>query len=91
MAQWLTGLQPRGTPSVSLFFSRIQRTSPGTHRSIQDNNKATVGRWEGGGTHTGPAFGDFPIGALPEATGRAMRFTGTTALQQLGLIAAAQA
>ena len=26
-----------------------------------------VGRWEGGGTHTGPAFGDFLAGALPAA------------------------
>jgi predicted ester cyclase len=22
-----------------------------------------VGRWEGGGTHTGPAFGDLPVGS----------------------------
>ncbi|CAG7857497.1 hypothetical protein MCAMS1_02342 [biofilm metagenome] len=37
-----------------------------------------VGRWDGGGTHTGQAFSDLPIGALPEASGRSMRFTGTT-------------
>ena len=36
-----------------------------------------VGRWDGGGTHTGQAFSDLPIGALPEASGRSMRFTGT--------------
>ena len=40
-----------------------------------------VGRWEGGGTHTGPAFGDFLAGSLPAATGRKMRFTGTTVLR----------
>ncbi len=40
-----------------------------------------VGRWEGGGTHTGPAFNDFLIGSLPAATGRKMRFTGTTVLR----------
>jgi len=40
-----------------------------------------VGRWEGGGTHTGPSFGDFLIGALPAASGRKMRFTGTTVLR----------
>jgi hypothetical protein len=27
-----------------------------------------VGRWEGGGTHTGPVFDDFVIGALPAAS-----------------------
>lgn len=37
-----------------------------------------VGRWDGGGTHTGPAFSDLPVGSLPAASGRTMRFTGTT-------------
>ena len=40
-----------------------------------------VGRWEGGGTHTGAAFDDFVIGALPAASGRKMHFTGTTVLR----------
>lgn len=40
-----------------------------------------VGRWVGGGTHTGPAFSDFLVGALPAASGRKMRFTGTTVLR----------
>jgi len=40
-----------------------------------------VGRWEGGGTHTGPAFSDFLAGALPAASGRKMHFTGTTVLR----------
>ena len=31
-----------------------------------------VGQWEGGGTHTGPAFSDFLVGGLPAATGRRM-------------------
>src|ERR1700679_185012 len=47
-----------------------------------------VGRWKGGGTHTGPAFEDFLIGSLPPATGRKMHFTGTTVLRlQNGKIA----
>jgi predicted ester cyclase len=40
-----------------------------------------VGRWKGGGTHTGPAFRDFLVGSLPAATGRKMHFTGTTVLR----------
>ena len=40
-----------------------------------------VGQWEGGGTHTGPAFKDFLIGGLPAATGRKMHFSGTTVLR----------
>jgi predicted ester cyclase len=40
-----------------------------------------VGRWVGGGTHSGPPFSDFLAGALPAATGRKMHFTGTTVLR----------
>jgi predicted ester cyclase len=40
-----------------------------------------VGRWAGGGTHTGPAFSDFLVGSLPANTGRKMLFTGTTVLK----------
>ena len=42
-----------------------------------------VGQWEGGGTHTGPAFNDFLIGGLPAASGRKMHFAGTTVLKVL--------
>jgi steroid delta-isomerase-like uncharacterized protein len=37
-----------------------------------------VGRWEGGGTHTGPAFSDLPVGSLPAETGKRIHFSGTT-------------
>ena len=40
-----------------------------------------VGQWEGGGTHTGPAFKDFLAGNLPASTGRKMHFTGVTVLK----------
>ncbi len=47
-----------------------------------------VGRWKGGGTHTGPAFSDFLVGSLPAKSGRKMRFTGTTVLRvENGMIA----
>ncbi|MBJ7324370.1 MAG: ester cyclase [Rhodococcus sp.] len=46
-----------------------------------------VGRWIGGGTHTGPEFDDMPIGALPAGSGKTMRFTGTSVLKVVdGLI-----
>lgn len=40
-----------------------------------------VGQWVGGGTNTGSAFSDFLAGSLPAATGKKMRFTGTTVLR----------
>ena len=46
-----------------------------------------VGQWEGGGTHTGEAFDDMPLGTLPANTGKTMQFTGTTVLKvENGLI-----
>lgn len=46
-----------------------------------------IGQWEGGGTHTGPAFSDLPIGSLPLNSGVKMHFTGITILKiQNGLI-----
>lgn len=47
-----------------------------------------VGQWIGGGTHTGDAMTDLPLGGLPTAnTGTTMRFTGTTILKvENGLI-----
>lgn len=36
-----------------------------------------VALWEGEGTHTGPAW-ELPIGVLPEASGKTMRYTGIT-------------
>jgi predicted ester cyclase len=40
-----------------------------------------IGQWEGGGTHTGPAFSDFRVGSLSAATGKKMHFTGVTILK----------
>lgn len=42
-------------------------------------NDYVVARWFGGGTHTGEAFFDLPVGSLPVAnSGKEMRFSGTT-------------
>jgi predicted ester cyclase len=40
-----------------------------------------VGRWEGGGTHTGRAFSDFRLGSIVSSSGRKMKFAGTTVLR----------
>src|SRR4029079_7664908 len=46
-----------------------------------------VGQWIGGGTQTGEAFDDMPIGALPAGTNNSMRSTGTSGLKVVdGLI-----
>jgi len=75
----------RGRDDIKAFMTDFRKAFPdlnfwGTADLIAKDDYV-VGRWEGGGTHTGPAFSDFLIGALPAATGRKMHFTGTTVLQ----------
>jgi hypothetical protein len=81
----------RATPSLCFLLFNQKALGPPTRCWFRYRGKNTadliaegdyvVGRWEGGGTHTGPAFSDFLIGSLPAATGRKMRFTGTTVLR----------
>jgi predicted ester cyclase len=75
----------RGHADIKAFMTDFRAAFPdlnfwGTADLIAEGDYV-VGQWEGGGTHTGPAFGDFLIGALPAATGRRMHFTGTTVLK----------
>ncbi|MEP7242925.1 MAG: ester cyclase [Gammaproteobacteria bacterium] len=82
----------RGREDVRAFMLGFREAFPdldfaGAAELIAEGDYV-VGRWEGGGTHTGPAFGDFLAGSLAAATGRKMRFTGTTVLRvENGLIA----
>src|SRR6202140_2480150 len=75
----------RGRADIKAFMTDFRAAFPdlnfwGTADLIAEG-EYVVGRWEGGGTRTGPAFSDFLIGSLPAATGRKMRFTGTTVLR----------
>ena len=75
----------RGRADIKAFMTDFRAAFPdlnfwGTADLIAEGDYV-VGQWEGGGTHTGPAFGDFLIGGLPASTGRKMHFTGTTVLK----------
>jgi predicted ester cyclase len=75
----------RGRAGIKAFMTDFRKAFPdlnfwGTADLIAEGDYV-VGQWEGGGTHTGPAFSDFLVGALPVATGRKMHFTGTTVLK----------
>jgi predicted ester cyclase len=75
----------RGREDIKAFMTDFRAAFPdlnfwGTADLIAEGDYV-VGQWEGGGTHTGPAFSDFQVGGLPAATGRKMRFTGTTVLK----------
>jgi predicted ester cyclase len=69
----------RGRNDIKAFMTDFRAAFPdlnfwGTADLIAEGDYV-VGQWEGGGTHTGPAFKDFLIGGLPAATGRKMHFT----------------
>jgi predicted ester cyclase len=76
----------RGREDVKAFMTAFREAFPDLSfagaADLIGEGDYVVGRWEGGGTHTGPAFDDFLIGgSLPAASGRTMRFTGTTVLR----------
>jgi predicted ester cyclase len=78
----------RGHDDIKAFMTDFRAAFPdlnfwGTADLIAEGDYV-VGQWEGGGTHTGPAFDDFLAGGLPAATGRKMHFTGTTVLKVVG-------
>jgi predicted ester cyclase len=75
----------KGHADIKAFMTDFRKAFPDLNfwgaADLIAEGDYVVGRWEGGGTHTGPAFSDFLVGALPAATGRKMRFTGTTVLK----------
>lgn len=75
----------RGREDIKAFMNGFRAAFPdlefGGAADLIAEGDYVVGRWAGGGTHTGPAFDDFLIGALGAASGRKMRFTGTTVLR----------
>lgn len=76
----------KGRDAVKAFMAEFREAFPdlnfwGVGDPVAEGD-IVVARWDGGGTHTGPAFRDLPIGSLDEAnTGKTMRFTGTTWLR----------
>ena len=81
----------KGRDEVRAFATTFRAAFPdlefwGTAELIAEGDYV-VGQWEGGGTQTGDAFDDMPLGSLPAGTGKTMRFTGISVLKvENGLI-----
>ena len=81
----------RGRDEVRAFATKFRAAFPnlafgGTADLIAEGDYV-VGQWIGGGTQTGDAFDNMPIGELPAGSGKSMRFTGTTVIKVIdGLI-----
>lgn len=72
----------KGHADIKDFMQKFRAAFPdlafeGAYPLLADGDYV-IARWVGGGTHTGIAFGDWPVGSLPAASGRKMHFTGTT-------------
>jgi predicted ester cyclase len=81
--------EPRkGRADIKAFMTDFRKAFPDLNfwgrADLIAEGDYVVGQWEGGGTHTGPAFDDFLIGGLSANTGRKMHFTGTTVLKVIG-------
>jgi predicted ester cyclase len=75
----------KGRDDIRAFMTAFRKAFPdlgfkGTADLIGEGDYV-VGRWLGGGTHTGPAFSDFLAGSLPAASGRRMHFSGMTVIK----------
>ena len=75
----------RGRDDIKAFMTDFRAAFPDLHfrgtAELIAEGDYVVGQWEGGGTHSGPAFSDFLAGGLPAASGRTMHFTGMTVLR----------
>jgi predicted ester cyclase len=75
----------RGRDELRAFAAKFRAAFPdlafGATADLIAEDDYVVGQWTGGGTHTGEAFDDLPVGALPAATGKTMEFTGTTVIK----------
>jgi predicted ester cyclase len=75
----------RGREEVRAFAMAFRQAFPdlnfwGTAELLGEGDYV-IGQWEGGGTHTGPAFSDLTVGSLPANSGVEMHFTGVTILK----------
>jgi hypothetical protein len=75
----------RGRQAVKAFMAEFREAFPdlGFRRigAFMADRDIVALRWEGSGTHTGPAFDDFHIGPLPAASGRKIVLSGHTAVR----------
>ena len=81
----------RGRDEVREFATTFRAAFPdlafGATAELIAEGDYVVGQWEGGGTQTGVAFDDLPVGSLPAGSGKEMRFSGITVLKvENGLI-----
>jgi len=88
LLQYSTHSPRRGRPAVKAFMAGFRAAFPDLDfrrvGALVADRDIVVIRWEGSGTHAGPAFHDFDIGPLPAGSGRKVTLSGHTAVRLEG-------
>ena len=75
------GGESRGREAVKNRLLGFKELFPDASFELTDDlivdDGSVVARWQGEGTHTGPAW-ELPVGVLPEASGKTVQYTGIT-------------
>ena len=75
------GGESRGREEVKNRILGFEKLFPDASFELTDDlivdDDSVVARWEGEGTHTGPAW-ELPVGTVPEASGETIAYTGIT-------------
>ena len=75
--------EKRGVEEIITTLETLRASFPDLHFDVDgeiiSDGKYVVGKWIGGGTHTGTVFCDNPFKiAVPAHSGKKMHYTGTT-------------
>jgi hypothetical protein len=74
----------RGSQEALAFMTKLRQAVPDFHLSageITADREIVIVNWEGGGTHTGPAFEGLQMGPLPAGSGHLITVVGHSVIK----------
>jgi SnoaL-like polyketide cyclase len=74
----------RGSQEALAFMTKLREAIPDFHLSTSETTaerEIVIVNWEGGGTHTGPAFEGLQVGPLPAESGHLVTVAGHSVIE----------
>jgi hypothetical protein len=74
----------RGSQEALAFMTKLREAVPDFHLSTSEitaEREIVIVNWEGGGTHTGPAFEGLQVGPLPAESGHLVTVAGRSVIE----------
>ena len=74
----------RGSQEALAFMTKLREAVPDFHLSASEitaEREIVIVNWEGGGTHTGPAFEGLQVGPLPAGSGHLVTVAGHSVIE----------